>query len=1038
MGRLWWLGLRKLEQVAFTRGDLRRTALRWTRAKSRSANLDHHGRTIPSWPEMRRVILWWSGATVSETRRWIRVSMPRLSLPTALRAAANCRSHKRRSTYSDSRTWSSTKLGNFIVTWVSVVGTGDELVDSVQARQFAADGVALSDEFTISTLTDSREYNPQIGMDDAGNFTIVWEALTYDSDPLGIMARRFDISGAALDSAEFLVNTTAGDAELPSIDVNATGEFVVVWDGFDLDTFSYNVFARRFAADGTPQGDDFLVNEEMLFDVYQDSADVALADDGSFVVVWESDNNPNYDDDVMLRRFDPNGEPLDSEFVIAGPIANSPTARISMAADGIYVVTWTDNGSGGIVGQRFASDGALIGSVFVVNDSTVGTQNHSSVSVGPMGTFVVGWLDLGSDGERVLVERFTADNPSVGIKAEGAQTPMDNMLPLWVDGSVNPFVGSGMSTKILIVEQVRQAVFAVDEDSDEIHQLDPDTAAIVRSVPLPESISGDAGLAFAGQTLYFVSDAGTTLYELDPASGAITDEILLADLGITDSVNGLAYLNGAVVAQAAASNKLYFIDPFENTLNATVTTAVSLVGGLSGAGSRGTLFAVESGGDIVEINPADGSVINNFAPPFSAGIGLAFIEGYLWVGDAAGQVSKVDPDTGTEVASWSTTIAMSALGGDDGGAVQTAVRGNYRPFVGTVLDDEADISITAGEGPFTGRFVPIEPLSHFDNSSVFGSWTLEIQDTATGDEGELTGWKLIVNNPNDTPPDFQYTSNLGDDSPNGNNDIDLYQVDVMTAGTITVEVQPGSTLDSVVRVFDASGSQLGLSDTPGLGTLDTLAVMVPAAGSYLVGISSSANTGYSPLDGSGAVGGTSSGSYHIALSFDHPMDRDDDNSSFGTATDFGVLGQAGQTVFAEIRNPPLLLNMPGSILEPGHREIPVESHYSGSGTGGLTYVPDRLLIRFTAETSAAQRNAILAQRGLNVVKDFSGTLLVEGPSGMDVLAQTRDLVSNQAVAYVEPDYILAYRCHFPERRPVPAAVGPEQHRPTGRNAGCGH
>ena len=133
-------------------------------------------------------------------------------------------------------------------------------------------------------------------------------------------------------------------------------------------------------------------------------------------------------------------------------------------------------------------------------------------------------------------------------------------------------------------------------------------------------------------------------------------------LALRDSINGLAYLNGEVVAQAAASNKLYFIDPFENTLNATVTTTVSLVGGLAGAGSRGTLFAVESGGDIVEINPADGSVINSFAPPFSAGIGLAFIEGYLWVGDAAGQVSKVDPDTGTEVASWSTTICHVGAG----------------------------------------------------------------------------------------------------------------------------------------------------------------------------------------------------------------------------------------------------------------------------------------------------------------------------------------------------------------------------------------
>ena len=123
-----------------------------------------------------------------------------------------------------------------------------------------------------------------------------------------------------------------------------------------------------------------------------------------------------------------------------------------------------------------------------------------------------------------------------------------------------------MSTKILVVDPVRQPVFAVDVASNEIHQLDPDSAMIVHSIPLPEPISGDAGLAFAGNTLYLVSDTGSTLYELDPASGAIVDVTLLADLGITDSIYGLAYLNGQVVAQVRAANRLHFIDPFQDML----------------------------------------------------------------------------------------------------------------------------------------------------------------------------------------------------------------------------------------------------------------------------------------------------------------------------------------------------------------------------------------------------------------------------------------------------------------------------------------
>ncbi|MHB9077543.1 MAG: Ig-like domain-containing protein [Pirellulaceae bacterium] len=906
--------------------------------------------------------------------------------------------------------------GNFIVTWDSVVSVAGGFTDkNILARRFAADGTPLIDEFTVNTRTGAAESAPQIGVegvDRDGNFTIVWESVSASGQPLGIMARRFDATGTAL-TAEFQVNTTSGKAELPSIDVNADGEFVVVWDRFNAGLASYNVYARRYSATGTALGSDFLVNEVMLSDVRQASADVGLAADGSFVVVWQSDvNDPTVN--VMARRFDATGTPQGGESLVgAGSTGILPEPRISIDSAGAYVVTWTDNANGGIRGQRYASDGDLVGTTFLANNSTAGDQQRSSVSVGLQGDFLIGWLDDGQGGTRVMFEHFTADNPSVGIKDAGVQVPWTHMLPLWVDGSVNPFVGSGLSTKILVVELMRQPVFAVDVDTSQIHELDPDTAAIVRSMPLPEAITGDAGLAFAGNTLYFISDTGTTLYELNPASGAIVDAILLSDLGINESINGLAYLNGQMVAQAAASNRLYFIDPFRDELVSTVTVAATLAGGLAGAGSRGTLFSVASNGDIVEINPTDGSVRQQFGTSFTLGVGLAFVEGYLWIGDETGQVSKLDPDTGAEVATWSTGFSLTALGADDGGAVLAARQGNFRPFVDTILDDEASIPIRDGVGPFTGRFVPTGSLGIFDNVPATGAWTLEIQDTATDNEGVLISWKLLINNPADTPPDIEYTSNLGDDSPRGNNDIDMYRVDVLSAGLISVDVIPTLTLDSVVRVFDLAGYELGIADAPIPGATDSLSVSVPAAGAYLIGVSSSANKLYSALDGSGARDGTSSGSYVITFSFDHPLDRDDDNSSFFTATPLGILGQVGPTVLTIISNPSMELHMPGSTNEPGHRDTPPESHLTSGDYDGLSYVPNRLLIRFNATATAQERSAILTARGLNILQDFSGTLLVEAPNGIDVVQQTLDLASNAAVDYAEPDYILTVDSTLP-------------------------
>ena len=66
----------------------------------------------------------------------------------------------------------------------------------------------------------------------------------------------------------------------------------------------------------------------------------------------------------------------------------------------------------------------------------------------------------------------------------------------------------------------------------------------------------------------------------------------------------------------------------------------------------------------------------------------------------------------------------------------------------TIFDDEADISISLGEAPFTGRFRPREPyqLSIFDDEDVYGSWRLQICDMWDYDSGTLDSFELIITN----------------------------------------------------------------------------------------------------------------------------------------------------------------------------------------------------------------------------------------------------------------------------------------------------
>ncbi|QQL45260.1 LamG-like jellyroll fold domain-containing protein [Sulfuriroseicoccus oceanibius] len=68
--------------------------------------------------------------------------------------------------------------------------------------------------------------------------------------------------------------------------------------------------------------------------------------------------------------------------------------------------------------------------------------------------------------------------------------------------------------------------------------------------------------------------------------------------------------------------------------------------------------------------------------------------------------------------------------------------GTGENFTETWFDDEAAQAITEGSAPFTGSFQPEGSLVTLDGKSANGTWTLEVTDDASNDEGELIGWHV--------------------------------------------------------------------------------------------------------------------------------------------------------------------------------------------------------------------------------------------------------------------------------------------------------
>jgi filamentous hemagglutinin family protein len=74
------------------------------------------------------------------------------------------------------------------------------------------------------------------------------------------------------------------------------------------------------------------------------------------------------------------------------------------------------------------------------------------------------------------------------------------------------------------------------------------------------------------------------------------------------------------------------------------------------------------------------------------------------------------------------------------------VGGGGHNFRNTILADDAPISISEGQAPFTGRFRPADPvaLAAFDGQPINGTWTLFISNPDLGDVTRLNSWSLTV------------------------------------------------------------------------------------------------------------------------------------------------------------------------------------------------------------------------------------------------------------------------------------------------------
>ena len=143
-----------------------------------------------------------------------------------------------------------------VAVWAGFSATSRE----VFGRLYDSSG-PTSSQFQVNTYTTGEQYNPSVAIDPSGKFVVVWQSFpNQDGDFTGVFGQRFDATGAKV-GTEFQVNTyTTGLQDYPDVAMDGSGRFVVVWQSDKEDGNALGVFGRRYAADGTPLSGEFLVN----------------------------------------------------------------------------------------------------------------------------------------------------------------------------------------------------------------------------------------------------------------------------------------------------------------------------------------------------------------------------------------------------------------------------------------------------------------------------------------------------------------------------------------------------------------------------------------------------------------------------------------------------------------------------------------------------------------------------------------------------------------------------------------------------------
>ncbi|KAB2963022.1 MAG: hypothetical protein F9K18_09080 [Thermoanaerobaculia bacterium] len=290
--------------------------------------------------------------------------------------------------------------GGFLVVWE---GFAPEPVEyNVYARAYGAAGAPLGPPRLVPSVYLGDQYSADVAAEPGGSFVVVWQTYAGYVDP--VFGRSFDAQGEPL-GEEFRLDPEFDWSDGPAVAATGPGEFVVAYHAYEAGYGYTSLLAgQKFDLSGNLQGAAFRIDPDD--DQYRRDPQIAADAQGNFVVVWQESY---YTTSLYARRFAADGTPAGDPVPLDGEPDYGARVALAVAPNGDAHVAWND--SEATLSARFLpATGGPVEPVAVAGEGELAWD--PGVAVDASGSPVFVWSSWRVNSEMdVLARRFVAEEP---------------------------------------------------------------------------------------------------------------------------------------------------------------------------------------------------------------------------------------------------------------------------------------------------------------------------------------------------------------------------------------------------------------------------------------------------------------------------------------------------------------------------------------------------------------------------------------------------------------------------------------------------